>query len=524
MLPKFQQCITGRNHVPLHVGHWPAYLALFVIPLITIVMGFLVRGYVTPYYAFHHDPDYAYLFNGVSILSLVAPEYTDHPGTPVQILVAILLKFMHPLESVPDIFQNVLQDPEKHLVVVSNVFLVVVAGSVFAAGAYVYKTMGSVALALIVQSPPLASAVLMHSLPRVIPEPILLALSMIVAILLAALVWGKPGLESSTYARPLGLVSGLGVATKLTFLPLLVVPLLAYHAWVDRKRFLIFALIGFAVATSPMVLTLSPLAEYRQFAKWAFNIFMGAGIYGQGPKTIIDIHLFAANLWQIVLDQPLYMLVVGISVVVFLIGFWRSRRDRGSAEVVAMRLLGGIVAMHLLMIAMFAKHYQSTRYLTAALGLAGFTVVLAYTIVARWWKASRWFRPICFATAAGVSLVLAIPVWGALDELQRFSVKKKDLLATVDREIQSQYSRCAWVDQDSATKEFAVAFGLEWSRQTTTTKRVRDRYFEGKKLYTYNPYNKLYMTMQGTPISLEQIKRHAPCVILRESDDGLKVL
>ena len=520
---KFRSHLFGTFRALFRPNLWQAYLVLLVVPIATIAVGLLVREYTTPYYIFHHDPDYAYLFNGISILNFVAPAHIDHPGTPLQVFMAVLLKLMHPLENVSAIIWDVLQDPEKHLVAASNVILIIVAAAVFAAGAYVHMATGEVAPALMVQLPPLVFAVLIHSLPRVTPEPLLLIISMVFAMLLAALVWNRRSPKPTGHVRALGLVSGLGMATKLTFLPVLAVPVFVYRAWVDRKRFLKFVLIGFVVATLPMLLRFPLLVEYRGLGRWIFNLFVGAGIYGQGPKTIIDVHTYTTNLWRIVLDQPLYLLIVGTATAVLLIGLWKSRRDRGGADSTALRVLAGLVAMHLTMIAMLAKHYQDARYLAATLGLAGFTIALAYTLAARWWSASRWFKPVCLSIMAGAALVLAVPAWKALPALERGGAERKAWLAAVDETVRSGFSQCARIDQDSATKEFALFFGLQWSRKSTTTKLIRDRYFEDKMLFTYDPGARLFLTMQQQAIPLEQIKQQAPCVILR-GPDSLKVL
>ena len=47
------------------------------------------------------DPDYAYFFNGLEILDLHPPSYYDHPGTPVEMLAAVIPEITRPRKSQP---------------------------------------------------------------------------------------------------------------------------------------------------------------------------------------------------------------------------------------------------------------------------------------------------------------------------------------------------------------------------------------------------------------------------------------
>lgn len=505
------------------------YLTLMLIPVGTIVLASYLRGFMVPFYLFDHDPDYAYLFNGISILSLVAPHHTDHPGTPVQILVALVLKAMYPLSGVREILSYVLPDPEKHLLIVSHALSVLVAGAVFVAGIAMFRITGSLVSALLTQMPPLVFGVLMQSLPRVNPEPMVLAVSMLCVAYLGKLVRGKDTSQNAVYARSLGMISGLGIAAKLTFMPVIFVPLALFSGWKMRRRFLLFVLLGFFVATLPLLLKFPLLKLYRRIGQWAFDLLLGSGIYGQGPRTVVDIGAFVLGFRDIASNQPLYVSIVVLTLVTLVVAFLRYRSDSSEEHQKSVRVLAGLAMMHIVMIVLVAKHHQNDRYLVATLGLSGFTLAVIYECIKAWWPARVVVQRAAVAAVTGVVVLLAAPAWAHLSVVKGRYDARRTWLAEVERTVHAKYSDCAQIHQESSTQEFALFFGLQWSRKSAAISEERDAFFQGKGLFTYDPGQNRYFSMSEADTPVEQIKRHAPCVVMRtpqimRTPHGLKVL
>ena len=64
-----------------------------VIPVFTIIYSLSLRYSQGPfYYNSGYDPSYVYLISSLNIAQFKSPQHADHPGTPVQLIGAVILK------------------------------------------------------------------------------------------------------------------------------------------------------------------------------------------------------------------------------------------------------------------------------------------------------------------------------------------------------------------------------------------------------------------------------------------------
>ena len=63
-------------------------ILFLIIPITIVLLGILVGKINSSIFFINWDPDYAYLFNGLSIYSGRAPQHIDHPGATLQSLIA----------------------------------------------------------------------------------------------------------------------------------------------------------------------------------------------------------------------------------------------------------------------------------------------------------------------------------------------------------------------------------------------------------------------------------------------------
>jgi len=110
-------------------------IALSVVPCLLILLGIVLRAAAGP---FESDPDYAYLLNGLGLLTLHSPGHYDHPGTTVQIIAALVTLpawlFSVPLYGMSGLVSAVLSHPEFFLRVINIVLIVADAAAAFYMG------------------------------------------------------------------------------------------------------------------------------------------------------------------------------------------------------------------------------------------------------------------------------------------------------------------------------------------------------------------------------------------------------
>src|SRR6478735_6347588 len=107
-------------------------IALLICPAVMLIFGLVIAGYMTPIYSglqhLDYDPAYQYLFNGAALMKGYGPSHTDHPGTPVQLLIGLIsvaswsIATLGGLTSLP-FPQYVAANPEQCLRAVMTIFL-----------------------------------------------------------------------------------------------------------------------------------------------------------------------------------------------------------------------------------------------------------------------------------------------------------------------------------------------------------------------------------------------------------------
>lgn len=503
------------------------YAILLVVPLVGTVAALLMQKAMTPYFMFHHDPEYAYLFNGVSILHLLAPSHIDHPGTPLQLLCAAVIKLMHPFSSNKEIVEYVLENPEKYLQLTNLALIGINTIALIVVGIITYRFTQKIWLGVLMQSPPLLFDITIISLGQVTPEPLGLAVSLLFACLLLLSLGRHEQLKINPEKVPryFGLVSGFGVAVKLTFAPILLAAPFVFQKIQHLKSYAKYILLGFFLSTLPLLLEFPPFVKYGEIIAWAYNLFAGAGIYGQGEHTIINADRFLFDLWHIILAQPLYSLIVlvaGFTIVYGLLKLgWRNAWANPS-----FRLLTGLVLVHTIMLVLVGKHPQSDRYLVPVMGLVGLTLLLVSMFLSE--QIGQFDNTKLLRQVFAVCAVMVIAVFGVfqanttiVNTAHQRSTKYKEL-SDLSTAVANRYSQCAQVHQDDGTKTFALFFGLQWSRKSEVTKHVVEQFFAGKKMYTHDPNN--YYDMNTKVVSLDEIRKSSSCVIWLGPGTQLRML
>ncbi|HSV28878.1 MAG TPA: hypothetical protein VLL76_04950, partial [Candidatus Omnitrophota bacterium] len=226
-------------------------LALWVLPVLFALTLVVMRQAGMPFWQhFNLDPSYYYLLNGLRIVEGLAPTDVSHPGTPIQLLIAVVMRAMHPGSSAEQIVDLVLASPEHYLVATTNVVYVLAAVSLWAMGRAILTTTGLLWPALLAQSAPFMSRVIpkfgLH------PKPEIFMVIAVALLAVVALQMVRSGRATDRQAALAGVVMGLGIACKVHFAVLGVVPLLL----LDRRRFAIYAAVtiaAFLVFVAPAI-------------------------------------------------------------------------------------------------------------------------------------------------------------------------------------------------------------------------------------------------------------------------------
>ena len=245
--------------------------------------GVLLKHEHGPYYLRNNfDPEYNYLLNSLSLLTWHAPRHNDHPGVTLQLLGAAVewLKWLGSFlfgnrKSLSD---SVLSRPESYLRMMNLVLNVLLGCALYWSASAVYRVSKSLASAMLLQGTVVVYHQTFLALPRVSPEPLLIAIGLGLMAVLAPVVLAEEGdaVSDPRLATTAGAVFGLGLMTKVTFAPWAAVVLL-FSQKSHRRRFLM------AACATVLILLLPIATRIPHMASWFTLLATHSGSYGEGP-------------------------------------------------------------------------------------------------------------------------------------------------------------------------------------------------------------------------------------------------
>jgi hypothetical protein len=438
-----------------------APLLLLFLPISLFVSGLILNSVRGPYWlGANSDPEYAYLLNALNLAQLHPVGHSDHPGTPVQILGAIILRAVYPLLSQEeDLARAVLRDPEAYLNGMNATFLAINTGMLLALGIGSYRVTRSLGLALLLQlSPFLSATILMHGLTRVSPEPLLLCAVLLLLMVLVRIAFSHvPG--QTTHAVYAALVAGFGIAAKLDFLPLVLIPLIALRSWLDRGLFIVGTSASFLVFTAPI------MDRYGSLAAFAYRLLTRAGNYGTGSVGFTDRDTLWANAQTLASVDPAFLVILGVASGLIIVRLITKRPGNGADSDTVLRMLVAVVSAQAIGFLVAAK-YGKPHYLLPELCLISFTIMLfrqAADLLPS--RAVRWCRAPAGAILVG-ALIMAAGVSTAvrLVDVQQARNSYIQNYRTLRAMIEAAYSNHIRVTYYGASSPlFALFFGDQWS-------------------------------------------------------------
>lgn len=348
-----------------------AALALIIIPAIYMIIGLNFHRA-----CYSGDPEYAYLLNGINIANLKPVGHTDNPGTTVQMYSTLVLRASHFMDfsQKSDLQTDVLSDPDRFVEMERRVSVVINGLMILVVGMVSLLFLKNCWLSLLLQVTPfLSSNLLEHAWTKVSPEPVLIFTVGIFSLVLIA-YYLSTNRQNRWYPWIFALISGFGLATKATFLPLIFIPFILLDGW--RRRWIYAA----AIIPAFILFTIPAIPQYPHMAKWFLGLSTHTGTYGQGSVGIINPVKYVIDFISILrhntaLSVSLFM-VSAFLFGIFLQGGFRDAIKKN----IELKFVIAILSAQVLGVLMVAKHYHADHYLIPEVCLIGtaFVFILLY--------------------------------------------------------------------------------------------------------------------------------------------------
>ncbi|MEK7269832.1 MAG: hypothetical protein AAB215_02690, partial [Planctomycetota bacterium] len=313
------------------------------------------------------DPEYAYLLNSLNLAHGKGPEHVDHPGTPVQVFGAAVLRVVHAAGGEGTLAEGVFRDPEWYLRRILFATLLLNSLLLFWVGRAAMAAGFGPSSAVLLQLMPFGSWTILAHMARVSAEPFLLTASLAMEILLVRYLADPSAAGRRSWQIGAALVSGFGCAVKITFGPIVLLPVFLLAAWRARFAYVGMALASFALFALPAA------GKFGRFRHWVWDLLVHKGRYGRGEEGFWESSQTGNVFGSMLHSDPWMFCALAMALAAILVMAWRRAADRGTT-----RLAFGVLAAVGASVLALAKHPSTNRYILPALAISGFLFWAAF--------------------------------------------------------------------------------------------------------------------------------------------------
>jgi hypothetical protein len=409
-------------------------IVLVIIPVVFLVSSILTHSYFGYFYQRITDPDYFHLLNGINIaLFNLATPYVDHPGTPLQIIVAIS-SWPVSLFFPGSISNNVIDHPEIFLTAAIITMNIIIALVMYFAGRKVMRYSNDIWLTMIIQLMPFGNIYALNVFGRLTPESFMIVPIMLMAVFLIRFIYDD-SLEklSNKQLLYLAMIGGMGMAIKFSYLPFLLLPIFVIRRFPQLLKYGIYS-IGFTFLFAfPLIFNLS------KSISWFGNMLINTGHWGEGSSGFMVWSEIPDKLWLLVnVNQWFAVLLL---TVIFLTLF-STIMGKNTPKINRLNLISaGIILSIAFSMFLITKHFAYRYYFPTLL----FQVILIYLIVEyarrlfQLHKIVRYLSFIAF-TIFFITILIQVPkfekkIKQMSAEHKLYSERSKELVKVTQRDI-----------------------------------------------------------------------------------------
>lgn len=490
------------------------YLLLLVLPVILFLSATALKDVQGPYYMFFYDPSYVYLINSLNLaqMSGYGVGHFDHPGTTVQVTGAAAVRICHLISSGgSDIVTDVLSRPESYLFFMNRVFITLNCIMLFALGLFVCRITCSLFPALLLQLTPFVSTEIFFGLIIVTPENFLIFVCLL--FICAAVYYLYTDSMSRSrmimFLVSFSFICGLGLATKISFFPLMILPLMIFHGLKRKIVFLVATCLFFLIFISP------GLSNLEYFINWVGGLVMKSGKYGKGEATVINSSAFYANIKHIFSKDIVYTVSFIASVVaasVMLV----AKPERGTRMHRMKLLLLSLCFIFLLQTLIVAKHYAQ-YYMIPSFMLAVPSLLLSLTELTGFYrKSQKATAAVAFAVAG--TFIFAWSMYQVVSSYKEGNAQREDAVSMLQT-IEDLRTEAMLVSSfGSSGSETALAFASQYgASQSRRYQAILAGKFRSKVFY--NQWTDQFFTVSDMS-SLKASLLKGPGLLLQLSHYG----
>lgn len=393
------------------------------------------------------DPEYIHLMSSINLAEgNVNIQSIESPATPLYVLGAITAKATCFFSSNDSLKEDFISNPEKYIYVLRLVLLIATTLSLFILGYVVQKVSHSLFASMLFQFAPFLSIDIMFSSTIWTPDHFLV----IVMLLYIAVIFSYIHQEKNTdeIKSPIyfSIFTAIGCATKITFLPLVILPIFVLST---TKQKIVYAI---STALLSPLFAFTAVVQYDRFFSWVKGLILHSGNYGTGEEKIISGTSFVQNLEKILRSEVPFIFICFLLVICVFLFVIKKRKSQHHM------LLLGLLCTFVLHIILVSKHF-AIRYLTPSILLGILAIYLLILFFAHTKKTQKTLM-ICFIVI--YPLLSFKKIYSINNQLLKYTTSRNSAHEYLEKNIKGLPLLIVPNYFGSATKAYSLWFASKW--------------------------------------------------------------
>lgn len=344
------------------------HLVLFILPIVYAFLCIHTMQKSPKAFLQTVDPEYIHLISSVNLAEgNLNIQSIESPGTPLYVLGAITCKVTCFVSSNDSLKEDFISDPEKYIYVFRMVLLLLTTVALYILGHVVQKVSQSSLTAILFQIAPFLSVDIMLTSTIVTPDHLLVLLMLLYLAVLFNYIHKENNTEDIKSAFYFSLFTAIGLATKITFLPLAIFPLFILPRTKQKGIYILSA----GLLTPLFAFTAA--MQYDRFFGWVKGLIFHAGTYGTGEEKIISGTSFISNLGKIMSTELPFICICCLLIICVCLFVIKKKTTHQN------KIIVGLLCTFILHIILVSKHF-ALRYLTPSilLGVLGIYLLIVF--------------------------------------------------------------------------------------------------------------------------------------------------
>jgi len=482
-----------------------------ILPITLIVIGILLRKGLGYSFLCSIDPEYSYLFNGLNLANLNFPFHVDHPGTPLQILCAIVIRVVHlfhnnNLSFDADLFSN----PEFYISAILYTILLLDAIALFVMAYIIFKKTNNLALSVFFQLTPFISHSILLNLNRIMVEQMFV--TTVIVLILTIILYTRNENRSDKlidkYLIIFSIIIGYGMAIKITFSPLFLIPFIILPGLKKKALYFLFTLASFSLFAFPI------FNRWVFYRDWVTNLITHNGPYGSGAETFISPRTYISNL-NIILHSDILLSIIYVSIILGCILYNFNFLKIKKKKDLKYKCLVGVSLVIILMIALVSKQFNYF-YLTPAFLLLSFGLYLLISIYSRQF---RFIRKKIIVIPLFIIFLILISFNDTIKIYTEYLFdhgRSKPYFSTlnrIDKDFKNKPTLIISNEYGSSYKEYGLFFGKSWSGPKMSVFYSPELIKLYPNIYFYHTWNNIFNSWINSFSYIELLKKYQTVIL-----------